>query len=350
MACSPFSLLMSQTRYPLRNARVLVAMTESSRERFFPQGLVNLPANIECLLLDEIPSEGDWETLLKEWKPDVVMGDWEMPSISARIVQECPGLGYVCYVTGSIRKRVDRTFLEQGGVVSNWGSSIAPSVAECALMLALMGLRQATRFSLEMHVDKGWRVAEGPAPLGLFRRKVGFYGFGAVARALLKLLAPFDVSVEAHSEGVPRTLFDDHGVKMAESLESLFSQNEVVFVMEGLHAKSRGSVGEAVLSGMQPGSVLVNVARGAIIDEAALERLALQGRVQIGLDVFATEPLPDHSPLRGLRNVALLPHTAGPTIDWYPVCGERALHNLGTWLAGEVPTDSVSLEKYDAST
>ncbi len=342
-----------------RPVAVLPALSPSERSAFFPQDLMQFdyPVAIkwqEWKGCSEKPDLLEWEAMLPELNPEVIVGCWKMPPLNQKLLTRCSALRYVCYLAGSVRKKIDRSFLERGGVITTWGDEAAPSVAECALMLAMMCLRQATRFALEMHVDRTWRSPASypdlPRPLTLIGKRVGIHGFGAVALSLQRLMAPFATRIEAFSQPVPDTLYTKHGIKKAESLASLYRDNDVVFIAESLTLHTQGSVDAALLDQLRPGSVLVNVARGPIIDEKALEALAMRGQVQIGLDVFTTEPLPMESPLRGLRNVTLLPHTGGPTIDCYPNCGRRARRNFMSWLAGEVPPDSLSLARYDMAT
>jgi len=332
--------------------RLLVALTSEEASRFFPEGIDTnrFGRKIEWHFMPEDLCGEAWREYFCELRPHVILGGWKMPFIPSDIIESCPDFRYLCYVTGSVRKRIDRSFVERGGVISNWGDAIAPSVAECGLMLTLMGLRQATRYALEMHIERSWPRMATPRPLGLFRRKVGIHGFGSVARALLPLLRPFDVTIEAYSAPVPAPCFAKHGVRQAPSLEALYRENDVVILAEALTPATAGSVTREILLAMKPGSVFVNVARGAIVEEDALLALVERGDVQVGLDVFAVEPLPADSPLRCRPNVSLLPHTAGPTIDWYPYCGQRALNNLELWLNGQTPGDVVTLERYDLST
>ena len=97
------------------------------------------------------------------------------------------------------------------------------------------------------------------------------------------------------------------------------------------------------------GGVFVNVGRGSVVDEAALARVAREGRLQIALDVFEQEPLPTDSPLRGLPNVTLLPHLGGPTRDRRRDSGALALKNLRAYLHGEPLEAVVTLDVYDRS-
>jgi phosphoglycerate dehydrogenase-like enzyme len=341
---------------------VLLALTPSERERFFkerapeyfefPQG-----RKIRWLRWDVTDEESDadgWEKILPRLNPAAIIGAWEMPPLTTGLLARCPALRGFFYLAGSVRAKIPREFIEHGGIVTNWGDEAAPTVAECALMLALMCLRQATRYALEMHVDRAWtspgKYPRLPRPRSLLRRRVGIHGFGAVARALIRLLAPFGTHIEAFSAPVPDGVYAKHGVTKACDLAALYRDNDVVFIAEALTPETRQCVGAALLSQLRPGAVLVNVARGGLVDEPALAALAARGEVQIGLDVFTVEPLPADSPLRGLRNVSLLPHTAGPTIDWYPQCGRRAMKNLEAWLAGRMPPDAISPRQYDMAT
>ena len=91
-------------------------------------------------------------------------------------------------------------------------------------------------------------------------------------------------------------------------------------------------------------------ARAAITDETALLRVATEGRIAVGLDVFVQEPLPPDSPWRGLRNASLTPHIAGPTVDRYPDAGAFALKNLRAYAEGRPLEAVVTPAIYDQST
>jgi phosphoglycerate dehydrogenase-like enzyme len=94
----------------------------------------------------------------------------------------------------------------------------------------------------------------------------------------------------------------------------------------------------------------VNIGRGRLVDEAALQREAAAGRLRVALDVVTAEPLTMSSPFAGLRDVILSPHIAGPTTDRYGQCGRFALANLAAFLRGETPPAAISLATYDRAT
>jgi phosphoglycerate dehydrogenase-like enzyme len=289
---------------------------------------------------------GEFERIVTDYKPHVIVTGWGSPAIPAAAM---PTLGLVAHTAGEIRRLVSRDMIERGLKVTNWGPLAGPSVAEGALTLMLVVSRRVTAHQMEMHLEKGWSREVAAAARGLFNRRVGIHGFGYVARALVGMLKPFDCSIRAYSAGVPADYMRSFGVEPAGSLESLFDEAEIVADVEALTDASRGSVTEALLRRLPAGAAFVNVGRGKVVAPGALEAVAPEGNLQIGLDVYDVEPLPADSPLRGLRNVTLLPHTGGPTPDLQPACGRRVVDNCLRFARGE-PVDAISLEVYDRST
>lgn len=284
-----------------------------------------------------------FEDELRRIDPEVLVGGWSTPALPARLP---PRLRYLCYLTGSVRRIVRREHLERGLIVSNWGRSISRTVAECSLMLMLAALRRAGHWIPAMHRDGAWknRLTETGS---LFGRRVGLHGFGNVARELIRLLQPFDAMISVWAPESNPGLYARHGVMRAMSLEALFAENDIVVELAPLLPETEGIVTAALLGSIRPGGVFVNVARGQLVDEAALIRVALEGRIQIALDVYATEPLPADSPLRGLPNVILLPHIAGPTTDRRRDAGEFALRNLRAYAAGQPLEAVIQPQDYD---
>jgi phosphoglycerate dehydrogenase-like enzyme len=278
--------------------------------------------------------------------PEILLAGWQTPSLPAVLP---PRLRYVCYLTGSVRRLVTRGQIERGLVITNWGSAISRIVAECALFHTLACLRQATRWTLLIHRDGGWRD-NWESVQSLFERRVGLHGFGAVARALVELLRPFRCRIAVSAPDVDDAQAAKHGVHRAASLEALFAENDVIIEVAPLNAATTGSVTERHLRLIHPGGVFVNVGRGAVVDEAALLRVAREGQIQIGLDVFVAEPLPPDSGFRGLPNVSISPHIAGPTLDRFGDAATFALRNLRAYAAGQPLQAVITPEAYDQST
>ena len=276
--------------------------------------------------------------------PDVVVAGWSTPVLPDVLPAE---LRYVCYLAGSIKRMVRREHVSRGLLVSNWGRSISRTVAEGALLLTLAALRRAGYWVPAMHRDGAWKngVTETAS---LFGRRVGLHGFGNVARELIRLLRPFDVAIAVWVPETDPALYAAHGATRAASLEDLFAGSDVVVELAPLLPETQGIVTEQLLRAIRPGGAFINVARGALVDEEALVRVAKDGHIQIALDVYNTEPLPRSSTLRGLPNVTLFPHLAGPTPDRRRDAGALGVRNLRAYVRGEPLESVIGLREFDA--
>jgi phosphoglycerate dehydrogenase-like enzyme len=163
---------------------------------------------------------------------------------------------------------------------------------------------------------------------------VGMIGFGRIARAITARLAGWNVSVQAHTRRVPADARDVRFVGMDELLRT----SDVVCVLATLNSETEGLLNAERLALMKHGAVLINTARGAIIDEPALCELARRRPdLRLALDTFVTEPLPPESPLRDLSNAILTPHMVGHTREAYNALPDTAVDNVQRLLAGQVP-------------
>ncbi len=335
-----------------RSCAIVLALQVWERNLFFTRETLTALLAKGCRVLEESElKSANWLVTLQNLKPRVLITGWRTPPLPETwlATPDCP-LRYVCHVTGSVRHLVPRSFLANGGSVSNWGTLVSPQVAEHALLLALAALRN----------QPSWKPFIQDAPIGkhshelktrsLFGRQVGLHGFGSVTRALLPLLRPFGVTLRAYSTGVPDSLILEAGVQPCATLKKLFAASEILFECEALTSQSSGSVGAEALSALPIGAVFVNVGRGGLVQEDALLAAARAGRIRLALDVVTQEPLSPDSPFLALDDAILSPHIAGPTTDRYPDCGARALTNLSQFLRGEKPDDLIALAAYDRAT
>ena len=339
-----------------RQTTVLVALSEAEETDFLPP---EMKARLHAMPVRQIVirwNGTDTAALvakLREHRPDVLLCAWAFPPLPADLEVSAPdGLRYVAYLAGSVRKLVPRSLLERGLLVTNWGNTISGTVAECGLLLTLMAMRRASHWSVAMHRDGGWKDGMRTVTQSFFGRSVGIHGFGHIAQQMVPLLRPFGGRISAYSPSVPDTLLAEHGVERSTSLEDLFSGSDVIIELAAYSPKNHHIVTEKLLRSIRPGGVLVNIGRGAVVDEAALVRVARERAddLQVALDVYETEPLPKDSPLRGLPNVALLPHIAGPTKDRRRDSTALALDNLEKFVRGEEIPGLITPEVYDRST
>jgi len=140
------------------------------------------------------------------------------------------------------------------------------------------------------------------------------YGLGAIGRRLAKLARAFDVRVIGIRQDVSKGADAVDELHGPEALHALLPRADIVVLTCPLTEKTRGLIGQAELAAMQPTALLVNVARGGCVDETALIEALGDGTIAgAGIDVTTTEPLDPSSPLWGIDNVILTPHTAGET-------------------------------------
>ena len=318
----------------------LAGLNERELERFFPDdtlGELNALAGNFVLFPTGTTTQQEWLDAIQRHKPEVLLLGWSTPALPDDFDLAESGVRYLCYLAGSVRAKVPERLIREGLIVTNWASSISRTIAECALMFILMALRRTSYWRDYMHNERGWHPPAGSQPeqKSLFHRKVGIHGFGNVARELVVLLQPFHVQLSAYCPPVPQALLDDYGVERETSLANLFRSNDVVVELEALTPATRHIVTEAMLRSMQPDAVFVNVGRGAVVDEEALERVAMEGRIRVALDVYEREPPPPDSPFRDLKEVILMPHQAGPTPDRMRDAGRHALNNIKAYFEGQ---------------
>jgi phosphoglycerate dehydrogenase-like enzyme len=329
--------------------KLVAALTPQEIADFLPEPLLAELASMadEFVLLDPAAlGDRGFAQSLASANPDVLLAGWKTPPLPDVLPSR---LVYVCYLAGSVRKLVARPHLERGLLVTNWGGSVSRVVAECALMLTLVSLRRAGHWIPAMRRPGTWKNGRTETA-SLFGRRVGIHGFGLIARELTRLLRPFGVNIKVSAPETDPALYAAHGVRASASLERLFADNDVIIELAPLNPDTVGIVTERLLRLIPEGGVFVNVGRGAVVDEAALVRVAREGRIQVGLDVYGTEPLPADSELRTLQNVALLPHLGGPTSDRSRDAGAFALKNLQAYSDGSGLESVITPEILDVST
>lgn len=330
--------------------RVLIVTSAFERAHFFPRGFdawVDRYAG-EVRFHDSADATG-FPAVLTDYQPEVIVGAWDMPPLPlSAVVGQGGSVAYFSFVPGSAKKQITVEHLRSGMVMSNWGTTIGPYVAECALLLVLNALRRVALWGHQLKAQGVWRDRL-TNNRSLFHKRVGLHGFGSIAQALVELMRPFEPIVTADT-GVPDEVLAKYGVKRAASTEALFAESDVLVELKPLTARTERSVDERLLRMLPPGACFVNIGRGPVVDEEALIRVAGEGNIEVALDVYAVEPLPVASPLRSLPNVFLLPHMGGATIDRGIDCGERALCNVERYVAGGKLENEVTAESFERAT
>lgn len=240
---------------------------------------------------------------------------------SAEEIAAAPRL-QVIGVHGTGTDRIARHAAARRGIaVLNTPGANARSVAELALGLMLACARQLPAAEAALRSgDAGWRDRAAGIELG--GRVLGLVGFGHVARALVPMAQGLGMQVCVLSAHSPPSAIAAAGAEPVADLARLCARAEVIS-LHGLPATTP-LIDAAALERMQPGTILINTARGALIDEPALAAALQAGRLHAaGLDTTCAEPLATDSPLLSAPRLVLTPHLGGTTTDALARTGEQ---------------------------
>lgn len=163
------------------------------------------------------------------------------------------------------------------------------------------------------------------------------------------MLRPFKVHILAYDPYVPQSRFDQLKVTKSD-METVFSQSDAVCILVQLYSETRGLIGRKELRLMKDGALLVNTARGAVVDENALLRELRTGRIKAALDVFHQEPLPIDHELRSLPNVTITPHRGGMFLDTLRRHGRIVINDFLRFFSGKEPRNKLSMEQIEKMT
>ena len=184
--------------------------------------------------------------------------------------------------------------------------------------------------------DERWLHAGNVDTFLLFRKPVGFVGFGSIGRRLRQLLEPFDCRFSAYDPWLTDAYLRGEGVEPA-SLERLLESSSVVFVLASATSENRGLLSRQLLERIRPDSVLVLVSRAHVVDFDALTELVLAGRFKAAIDVFPTEPLPLDHPIRSAQDAVLSAHRAGAVEEALWEIGRMVVDDLEAIVRGLPP-------------
>jgi phosphoglycerate dehydrogenase-like enzyme len=251
---------------------------------------------------------------------------------TAEVLRAHPALRVIARVGVGVDSIDVPVATELGVCVATTPGANEATVADHALAMMLAVLRRVPEH--DAGVRRGeWNRTGAHTPRLLHGATVGIVGFGHIGRLVAERLAGFGTTVLAHDPAVSTAV----GVRLV-GLDELLRTSDVVTVHVPLVPATRQLIGAAQLAMMRPGAVLVNTARGPVVDEAAL--LAALGSGTIGgaaLDVFDVEPPPSASPLFDLPNVILSPHIGGLSTASVAEMTMRCAHAVVAVLRGQEP-------------
>jgi phosphoglycerate dehydrogenase-like enzyme len=228
--------------------------------------------------------------------------------VTAAVMDAAPALKLIQKIGVGVNTIDVEAAKARGIAVCNLPGTNAPAVAEMTLLLMLGALRQAARFDAATRAGTGWSqpaaVQDQLRELGGLT--VGLIGAGAVPRALAPVLRALGCRL-LYTATAPKP----DGPGDYRTLDALLAESDLVSLHAPLTPTTRHLIGAEAIARMKPGAVLVNTARGGLVDTAALAAALTSGRLSAaGIDVFEAEPVAPGNPLLALPNVLLAPHTA----------------------------------------
>ncbi|MBB4638232.1 D-2-hydroxyacid dehydrogenase [Longimicrobium terrae] len=258
--------------------------------------------------------------------------------VPAAVLHAAPGLKWAhtasAGVGGSLRDEIAHSDV----VLTNAAGVYAEPMADTVLAMMLHFAR-GLDFAVRAQADRRWDKApfdDAESPIReLNEATVGIVGLGGIGRAVAHRASALGMTVVASRRGGgdgPDGVEVFHG---EDALDQLLPRADFLVVTVPLTAETEGLIGARELAMLPEGAVVINVARGAVLDERALIDALRSGRLRgAGLDVFAREPLPDDSPLWTLPNVLVTPHVSGASHRFWRRQTELIVQNIRRYAAG----------------
>ncbi|MGJ7543158.1 hydroxyacid dehydrogenase [Variovorax sp. LT1R16] len=232
-------------------------------------------------------------------------------ALTARDMAACPTLRIICKHGVGVPNIDVAAATRRGIPVCVTPGANAQSVTEMTLGLMFAAARRIPWMDAELRAGRWSRAQNG---LELHGRTLGLVGMGAVGQRVATVAMALGMPVVAFDPSVSALPAALSGARLLPSLDAVVEVADVLSLHVPLTAATRGLIDATRIARMRPGAILINTARGEVVDEAALVAALRSGRLRAaGLDTMAVEPLPPGHPLISLPNVVLTPHVGGST-------------------------------------
>lgn len=316
-----------------------------TRYVFDDAAMARLAGLCEITTPEPITSFESAEARLLLREAEILVTGWGCPLISREVVAAAPKLRLIAHAAGTVKYHLDPAVYEAGIAVTNAVAANAIPVAEFTLASIIFAAKRAFTFRDLYRADptrqSSYRLMD--EPIGGYGRTVGIVGASHIGRRLIELLAPFDYELLLSDPFVAPTDPVASRARLTD-LDTLLAQSDIV----SLHAPSlpstRHMIGAPQLQRMRDGATLINTARGALVDEAALIAELETGRISAVIDVTDPEIPAASSPLFRLPNVFLTPHVAGAVGTERSRMGNLVVDEIERFLAGTPLRHAVSYD------
>ncbi|WP_113176992.1 hydroxyacid dehydrogenase [Rhizobium sp.] len=328
---------------------IALAMHPGRTEHVLPDRLLD---RLESLgrLLDREPLQTFADERARRILPEteILITGWGSPYVGRDVLSAAGGLKIIAHAAGTVKGLIDEDVFRAGIAVSHAAEANAIPVAEFTLAAILFAGKQVFRFRDTYVADRN-RDRTHPMQklaIGNYGRTVGIIGASRIGRRVIELLKPFDFKVILFDPTLSASACAAIGVEKAD-LDMLMRSADIV----SLHAPSLPSTRHMIdaqrLALMKDGATLINTARGAIIDEAALLATLSTGRIDAVIDVTDPEIPEPASAFYDLPNVFLTPHIAGAVGLERTRLGEMAVDEIKRYLSGQPLQYGITLADLD---
>ncbi|WP_217566027.1 hydroxyacid dehydrogenase [Streptomyces sp. GbtcB7] len=265
---------------------------------------------------------------------EILISGWGCPRLDAATLDAAPKLRAVLHSAGSVKGFTTPAVWDRGLVVSSAAVANALPVAEYTLAMILLAGKDLFAHRDRLRARRsvpGWALVPG---IGNYGRRVGVVGASRIGRRVIELLRPFDLRVSLTDPYVDEGGAAELGVPLLP-LDDLLATSDIVTVHAPQTPETRHLIGRRELGLMPAGSVLINTARGSLVDHDALIDALRAERLSAILDVTDPEPLPADSPLYDFPNAFITPHLAGSQGNELTRLGLTVLSEAERVVAGE---------------
>ncbi|MET9898815.1 hydroxyacid dehydrogenase [Streptomyces sp. NPDC006446] len=323
----------------------MFAMTAENVTRIFPpDALARLRELVDIDLSPVARDFTDPRVRARLTDTEILITGWGCPALDSDALDAAPKLRAVLHAAGSVKGFATPEVWERGIVVSSAAAANALPVAEYTLAMILLAGKDVFAYRDRLRAERSFPGGDILPGIGNFGRRVGIVGASRIGRRLIELLRPFDLRVSLADPYVDEAGAAALGVPLLP-LDALLGGSDIVTVHAPQTPETRHLIGRRELALMPAGSVLVNTARGALVEHDALVEELRAGRISAILDVTDPEPLPADSPLYDLPNAFITPHLAGSQGNEVARLGLTVLDEIERLLSGREPAYRIDPEE-----
>lgn len=323
---------------------VLLSGLGMARQIYTPAHLDQL-RELGTLILhshEGLPPREEMFELLSE--AEIILTTWGSPAIGRELIDRAPNLKLVVHAAGSVKGIVTEDLISQGIRVSSANDALGQGVAETALGLTIVSLKQIWQLSSDTREGewrKNWNQIKD-----IYGVTIGVVGAGKAGQHYIKLLRHFHVNIVVYDPTLSAEQIAALGAEKVE-LEQLLRISDVVSIHAPSIPATDRMFNKERLQWMKDDAILINTARGSLIDEAALVEELERGRLWACLDVTDPEPPTLDHPFRKLPNVILIPHVAGVVNNGMHRIADYTIEEIRRYIQKQPLDGEVDLSRLD---